>query len=71
MKLVCDTCAKPAVGATVFHRRDALVRVECDECHARGLSPRFSSKQQRIMIALWLVLLASQVPSLISWFPPS
>jgi hypothetical protein len=71
MKLVCDSCAGAAVGATVFHSRDGLVRVECDDCHARGISPRMSSHQQRIMVALWLVLLASQVPSLISRLPPN
>jgi hypothetical protein len=71
MKLVCDNCARPAVGATVFHSRDGLVRVECDDCHARRISPGMSPGTQRILVALWLVLLATQMPWLISRFSPT
>jgi hypothetical protein len=71
MKRVCDNCARSAVGATVFHRRDGLVRVDCDDCHARRISPRMSPQTRRILVALWLVLLATQVPWLISRLSPT
>ncbi len=57
MKLVCDTCGRPAMGATTFHGPDGLVRVECDECHLRRISPPLPPKVQRIAVALWLILL--------------
>ncbi|HLH21913.1 MAG TPA: hypothetical protein VK066_05290 [Chloroflexota bacterium] len=62
MKFVCDTCAKPARGATAYHGRDGLVRVECLDCHARRLSRPILASVQVIGVALWLLLLGTQLP---------
>jgi hypothetical protein len=66
MKLVCDSCAQPAPGATAFHRRDGLVKVECSECHGRRISPSIPLNVQRTALALWLILLATQTPGILS-----
>jgi hypothetical protein len=70
MNLDCIGCAKPAAGATAFHNRDGLVRVECDECHARRITLRIPVRVQCIGVALWLMLLVTQTLSVLSHLTP-
>jgi len=70
MKFVCDNCARPAVGATTYHVRDGLVRVECDKCHARRTAPSIPLRIRCVAAALWLVLLGTQTPWIVSRLSP-